>query len=523
MSKVTGLIKNGGWFGNGNDSPHGHPLRGIFLLGLAVCSLATLSARDHNILEHGAIADGKTLNTRVIQATIDQVFREGGGRVIVPAGRFLTGSLWLKSGINLHLLEGAVLLGSTNPDHYQKVDRWKALLFVDHQENIRISGKGEINGQGRSLALNIDSLFYAGQLDSSDYNFVEMRPKYYLRPLLLYFYQCKNINVRGITLRDASCWVQDYNLCEDVVIDSVVVESDAYWNNDGIDISDCKRVQITNCHVNSADDGICLKSHFEDGGCDSVYIAHCTVRSSASAVKLGTRSSGGFKNVTIRDITVYDTYRSAIAIENVDGGRVENVRVENLVATNTGNAIFIRLGWRYQNRPAGVLRNITLKNIQVEVPFGRPDGDYDLRGPDLPFFHNTFPSSITGIPGQKIENVTLENVIIKYPGRGNNGLANSPLSRLDRVPENIQAYPEFSMFGELPAWGFYIRHVDGLTMKAISVHAADADYRPALVLDDVDRLSLNQLQTPGVGRRYQAVLRHVTIRNIDPSIDYIKY
>ena len=84
-------------------------------------------------------------------------------------------------------------------------------------------------------------------------------------------------------------------------------------------------------------------------------------------------------------------------------------------------------------------------------------------------------------------------------------------------------YPEFSMFGELPAWGFYIRHVDGLTMKAISVHAADADYRPALVLDDVDRLSLNQLQTPGVGRRYQAVLRHVTIRNIDPSIDFIKY
>ncbi|HQW25569.1 MAG TPA: glycosyl hydrolase family 28 protein, partial [Saprospiraceae bacterium] len=336
-----------------------------------------------------------------------------------------------------------------------------------------------------------------GKLDSADYNFVEMRPMHYVRPQLIEFVNCKNIKVTNVTLRNAACWVQTYDLCENILLDQVKVDSDAYWNNDGIDIQDCKQVRITNCYINAADDGICLKSQSREHFCDSIYIAHCTVRSSASAVKFGTVSHGGFKNVTIEHIKIFDTFRSALAIECVDGGTLENILIENIDAVNTGNAIFIRLGDRSKTRDPGLLRNITLRNIKVEVAFERSDYAYEIRGPALPFFHNTFPSSITGIPGHPVENLTLENIEIIYPGRGNNGLANMPVSRLTEVPEREALYPEFSMFGELPSWGFYVRHVEGLTMNNIKISIAAPDYRPAMIFDDVNLLQLKSINVHG--------------------------
>ncbi len=456
-----------------------------------------LYAQEFNILDYGAVPDGKTLCTSGIQAAIEAAHLYGNGRVVFPAGSFLSGSLVIKSGVELHLLQDAVLLGSTNPDHYIKLNRWKALVMAEGESDIMITGPGTIDGQGRQLALHIDSLFYAGKLDSADYNFVEMRPMHYIRPQLIEFVNCKNIKLTNVTLRNAACWVQTYDLCDNIILDHVQVDSDAYWNNDGIDIQDCKKVRITNCYINAADDGICLKSQSRDHSCDSIYIAYCTVRSSASAVKFGTVSHGGFKNVTIEHIKVFDTFRSALAIECVDGGTLENILIENIDAVNTGNAIFIRLGDRSKTREPGSLRNVTLRNIKVEVAFERPDYAYEIRGPELPFFHNTFPSSITGLPGHPVENLTLENIEIIYPGRGNNGLANMPVSRLTEVPEREALYPEFSMFGELPSWGFYVRHVEGLTMKNVKISIAAPDYRPAIIFDDVHLLQLKAITVHG--------------------------
>ena len=166
----------------------------------------------------------------------------------------------------------------------------------------------------------------------------------------------------------------------------------SYWNNDGMDITDCKNVKVINCDVNAADDGICLKSYYPGHFNDSIYIANCTIRSSASAIKFGSASYGGFKNVTITDIRVFDTFRSAVALESVDGAIIENINVSNIKAVNTGNAIFVRLGHRSGTKP-GIVKNISFSNIKVQVPFGRPDSNYDLRGPEVNFFHNPFPAS----------------------------------------------------------------------------------------------------------------------------------
>jgi len=470
----------------------------------------------------GAKGDGKNMNSKAIQAAIDTLAAQGGGKLIFPEGRFLTGSFELKSGVELHLQKNAVLLGSTNPFDYKKISHSKALIVAEGQSDIAITGLGTIDNQGRKLALHSDSLYYAGQMDPKYYNLRRKRPEEEYRPMIINMFNCKNVKLKGFTLKDGASWIQSYDKCRNLTADSLTVISDAYWNNDGFDISDCKNVRVTNCFVNAADDGICLKSGDKDDWNDSIYIANCTVRSSANAIKFGTGSTGGFKNVTIENIKVYDTFRSAIALETVDGGVLENIVVNNILATNTGNGIFIRLGHRNKDERYSILRNVSIKNVKVEIPFDRPDKNYDLRGPDLPFFHNPFPCSITGIEGHPVENVSIENIEISYPGRGNDGLAILPIYRLKDVPEVEAEYPEFSMFGELPAWAFYVRHVKGLNLKNISVKAEAKDYRPAFVFDDVTNLNMDKIQIAEDDNDLQIILRNVSKPQLNVDQEKVK-
>lgn len=480
-------------------SPRKLPGIGLALLVFSLLP-SLLFAKDYDITSFGALSDGTTLNTRFIQAAIDQAHDEGGGRVMVPKGRFLSGSVILKTGVELHLEKGAVLLGSLNPDDYVIIKRWKALVMADHAQNIAITGKGTLDGQGGPLALHVDSLFYVGKVDSTQYVFKEKRPLVTIRPQIIEFVDCQDIRVTGVTIKDGASWVQSYKRCDDILIDRIRVESDTYWNNDGMDLIDCRRATVSNSFVNAADDGICLKSYSVDDStlyCDSILIINCTVRSSASAIKLGTASYGGFRNVVIKDIKVYDTFRSAIALEMVDGGVLQDILVDGVTAKNTGNAIFIRLGQKYKAKPVGRIKNIVIRNVKVEVPYDIPDKDYVIRGPALPFFHNIFPSSIVGLPGHPVQNVLLENIEITYPGRGSQAYASMPLDRIDEIPEQPHLYPEYSMFGELPAWGFYVRHVEGLVMRNITVKIKKPDYRPAFVFDDVKGLQLESYKVIG--------------------------
>ncbi len=219
---------------------------------------------------------------------------------------------------------------------------------------------------------------------------------------------------------------------------------------------------------------------------------------------------------------MYDTFRSAVAVECVDGGTLENVLIQRIDAVNTGNAIFIRLGKRNKSGDVGKLRNVTIRDMRVEVAFERPDYAYEVRGPDLPFFHNTFPSSITGLPGHPVENVILENVEIRYPGRGNDGLARKPLSRLDAIPEKATDYPEFSMFGELPAWGFYVRHVDGLVFRNVRIGIDAPDYRPAYVFDDVHDLEMKGSTVTGDDKPMHVVLYKSPGVNLDDQAGVLR-
>ena len=488
--------------------------------------------KEFYVTKFGAISDGKTINTKAIQKAIDKAHKKGGGTVIFSEGIFLSGSLEMKSNVHLYFEEGAILLGSTNPYHYKELimegrpeaqkkddNSQMAFLVAFNANNFSISGKGKIDGQGRALALNIDSLHHAGVKIDPKYNTRRMRPNETARPKLFRFSQCKNVNISGIHIQNGACWGLSFELCQNLTLDSLKLLNRAYWNNDGMDITDCRNVKVINCDVNSADDGICLKSYYPEFYNDSIYIANCTVRSSASAIKFGTASYGGFKNVIIENIKVFDTFRSVIAIESVDGGHIENIKVSNIIAKNTGNALFIRLGHRAGKKP-GVVKNIHIKNLKVQVPFGRPDIEYDMRGPEPNFFHNQFPAPITGIPGHYVENVTLENIEISYPGRASKGMAYVPLSRLNQVPEKIKDYPEYSMFGELPSWGFYVRHVKGIKMKNIVLKLDNIDFRPAFVFDDVDGIKMNDIKLPD--NKNHIVLKNVKNIKLDKKVITLK-
>lgn len=453
----------------------------LFLTLIVTISSISLSAKDYNASMFGIKSNGTILNTNSIQKGIDFISANGGGRLMFYVGRYLTGTIYLKSNVTIQLEEGAILVGSLNPLDYEQNFNWTALIFALDQKNIGITGKGVIDGRGFQVASNLIDLIHKGVIsDPLRYD----RPVETIRPQNIYFRGCRNIRIQGIILKDPGSWNQQYDQCRNLIIDGISVDSKSYWNNDGVDIVDCDSVSVTNSYFDAADDGICLKSHSPDFICQNVYIHNNKVRTSANGIKFGTASYGGFRNIKIINNLVFDTYRSAITFAAVDGGIVENVIVDSLRSINTGNVIFLRIGERREGKK-GKMNNISISNVYAEVPATKPDAGYNYEGPveDLP--RNISPASIAGMPDALIENVTLKNIEIHYPGGGNPSYAKVGLDELDKVPELPANYPEFSMFRELPAWGFYIRHAKGITFENVTLNCLKKDYRTALVCDDV--------------------------------------
>ncbi len=441
---------------------------------------ATVFAKDYNASMFGIYSDGSTLNTRSIQAAIDYIHENGGGRLVFFVGRYLSGSIHLKSNVTLQLNEGAVLIGSLNPYDYDK-EGFMAFILAKNEHDIGVTGQGVIDGQGRSVARNVVGLINSGVLKD---RFAYDRPQEDHRPMVFYLRECKNVTVRGVTIRNSASWVQTYDQCKNLTLDSLYVDSKAYWNNDGIDIVDCDGATVTNSYIDAADDGICLKSHDPKSFCNNILIRNNTIRSSANAIKFGTVAYGGFKNIRIKNNQVFDTYRSAVALESVDGGFLTDVEIDSLRVVNTGNAVFLRLGERGGGRKSS-FDKVKISNVYVEIPANKADAGYEYEGPieDMP--RNISPIVIAGLPNQFINDITFTNIEIKYPGGGTPMFANVSLDRLDSIPEIPAKYPDFSMFRELPAWGVYIRHAKNLRFNNVKLTAEKKDYRMPIVLDDV--------------------------------------
>lgn len=376
------------------------------------------------------------------------------------------------------------MLGSVSPFDYDRqntafdhnFNSSLALILGLNQHNIAITGKGTIDGQGKELAANVGELLQKGLVKGGSVN----RPDEDNRPMIINLFGCENVTIKNITLTNSACWVECYNKCKNVVVDSIRVDSRAFWNNDGIDIVDCENFKVTNSSFDCSDDGICLKSLDPDAANNNILIQNNSMTTDASGIKFGTASLGGFKNIRILNNKVFDTNRSAIALEAVDGAVIENIEIDGIQGVNIGNGIFLRAGARKGARK-GKVENVSIQNVDVEI---RTEKNPLKALPGV---------VIAGMPDQIISNIRLKNIVVKLPGGADRSSAKISISNMKDIPEKPDSYPEYSMFGELPAWGMYVRHASGVQFTGITVSVAKTDFRTAIVLDDVHKASFKKL------------------------------
>lgn len=440
----------------------------VWILMELTCLLATSSVLGaealYDVRDYGAKADGKVLCTVAIQKAIDECAKAGGGTVYLPPGAFLSGTIYFKTGVTLNLAAGCTLLGSADLKDYpvtlpalrSYTDNYtdKSLIYGEKVERVGIMGKGTIDGQGASF-----------------------KGPYKVRPYMIRFIECRNVTVKDVTIRNSPMWVQHYLACDDVRITGIIVRSTVNANNDGIDIDSCRRVIISDCNIESGDDAIVLKSTTARI-CTDVAVSNCVLSTRCNALKMGTESNGGFQNIAITNCVIYNTRLAGVALEIVDGGVMDRVVVSNITMNKVGAPIFLRLGNRARpfkegmEAPGmGAMRNITISNI--EATGANPTG-----------------CAISGLPEAAIENVTLSNVRLFFEGGGTQADA------ARAIPEMPTDYPEYRMFGKLPAYGFYCRHVKGLKLLNVQLQLTKPDQRHALVLEDVEDALVDGLDAP---------------------------
>ena len=451
-----------------------------------------------DVRSFGAKGDGQTLDTRAIQAAIDSASACGGETVVLTPGKYLSGTLVLKSNVTLHIERGATLLGSTQFSDYpayessyvSHIKRYsnRSLIFAEKVENITICGEGTIDGQG--------------SLENYPATETETLMGITRRPYLLRVISCKNVTLNHIHLRNSPAWTQHYLDCENVFIDGIDVYNHGNYNNDGIDIDNCRQVRIVNSHFNTDDDAICFKTTNATGRCENVVVANCVIAANCNAMKWGSETNGGFRNFTITNCvfrradepTIYDRpHRTlgGLAIETVDGALLENFNISNISMYGVMTPLFIRLANRGRNyydggssQPAGTLRNVHINNLTATM-------------------HGLVTSSITGLEGHPVENVTLTNVHLICDGGGS---AEHAQNR--NLPEREKEYPETLIFADAPASGLYVKNAQGLRIQNLCLEVRQADPRALLFIEQTDDAVLDGITLINPAASSQLILRN---------------
>ena len=491
-----------------------------------------------NVRDFGAKGDGKALDSPAINKSIEAASKMGGGTVFFPAGTYRSFSIRLKSNIALYFDQGSVLLAAhpndgdgkydapePNPsDKYQDFghSHWQnSLIWGENVENVSILGPGLIWGKGlvrsggQSRTKEQNDAIKDIKTDKNTAPFGYPNPRDRVETgwgnKAISLKLSRNVTIRDVSILHGGHFAILATGVDNLTIDNLKIDT----NRDGIDIDACRQVRISNTTVNSPfDDAICLKSSYGLGfarATENVTIINCAVSgydegtlldgtykrehkgyshdSPTGRIKFGTESNGGFKNITISNC-VFD-YSRGLALETVDGGLLEDVTISNITMRDVVNSpIFIRLGNRArgpkETTTVGELRRVIISNIIA----------YNVEP--------KYASIISGIPDHKIDDLHLSNIRIYYKGGGTKEQAALV------PPENETAYPEPVMFGEMPAYGFFIRHAKSLTMTDIELSFLKDDARPAFVLNNVQSADFYRIKAQRIPGNSIFYLKNVT-------------
>ena len=433
-----------------------------FLFFPTVLAAQQVSRREFSAVKFGALADGHTADTEPIQKAIDTCSAQGGGIVRLPVGRYLCGSMLLRSRVTLQLDQGAVLLGSINPADYRSTDSFRdgtgaelGYAFVSAVDATDVgvtgprTGDATIDGQGKEVL---------AALKPGERN---------RRPFLMRFMRCTNVTLRDVRLRQPAAWTLHLAQCHNVSVERLNINSHAGANNDGIDIDSCELVHVNECDIDTGDDAICFKTTSQLP-CRDVTVTNCRLRSDCATIKMGTESAGNFDNIRIAHCQLLYARLSGIKLLSVDGAILQNVEISDIAMMAGRIPIFLRLGGRLKTfRPGdpkkevGMLRNISIRRFQATA-----------EGPGI---------MLNGIPGHRIRNVRMDDIDLRLAGGGKKDDGEVAL------PEAVEAYPEITMFGRrIPAALLYARHVEGLEISRLKTSFEQPDERPLKVLIDAE-------------------------------------
>jgi polygalacturonase len=475
----------------------------IFISALTGCATMTHhgnTSATFNVRSFGAHGDGKHLDSPAINKAIEAAATAGGGTVFVPAGTYLSGSIRLQSNIHLLIDAGATILGAPqNMNAYDETEPFPGIAYQDgghcyfhnsliwgeNLTNVFISGNGTINGGGLTRDSGIlDKMCGYDHFQTPNTNvFIPVR----LGNKSIALKLCKNVLIRDITIFHGGHFAILVTGCDNMTVDNVTMDTD----RDGIDIDCCRNTMVSNCRINSpGDDGLCPKSTYALGEArltENLTIVNCQVSGFVEGtlldgtmkpraggqgrIKFGTESSGGFRNCTIANCT----FRSCkgLALEEVDGGILENITINNLSMMDVGNCpIYLTTGKR--NRAPGLTNNVSrMKNILISNVVAT--GVSSQSG-----------IQIAGLPDHPIEGVRLENIRLIYNGGGTKEQAG-------KTPKELGAgYPEPG--GGMPAYGLFARHVKDLELANINFSFAKEDLRPAIECTDVSGLEIDNFK-----------------------------
>ena len=461
-----------------------------------------MTEKVYNVLDYGVVADAITLDSPAVQKAIDACYENGGGTVFFPKGIYVLATVFLRSNVHIYFEDGTDILGSFDFYSYAQQEEVNYTIYQDQShtyfnlamfvgrdcENISISGVAKIDM--RSVwdedGVRGESIRHRGA------KCISLR-------------ECNNVLITDVYLKNVTDLAIYLAGCNDVDIHDVKMR--VYI--DGISPDNCKNVKIYNCDVESGDDGIVFKSSYTLNRldiCKNIKVWDCKVKSRCSAIKFGTETNGGFEDIEIDNIEIYDTRITGIAIESVDGAIIDRLTLRNIRMKNTNGHLFIHLGNRMrgpEGREVGEIRNIILENITAEGPYEPymciPANYFDYKDNDYlqyPWIFSTtknkdeklkitgrntpwqLSSNVCGLKNRPLKNITLRNVHFNVAG----GVTEYERQVPDKAPE----YPEIMVYGwTLPAKGIYFRHIDGLLLDNVTVKSYRPDEREDFVFEDV--------------------------------------
>lgn len=416
------------------------------------------SRRDFDILKFGAKPGGAFDCREAINRAIDVCSKAGGGRVIVPAGEFLTGAVRLRSNVDLHISKGATLKFSTDPKAYLPVvhTRWEGMelmhltpfIYAFEETNIAITGEGTLDGQGKSFFWKWHgNSRYGGdrevlsqradraRLYEMMNNNVPVAERvfgegHYLRPQFIQPYKCKNVLIEGVTIVDSPMWEVHPVLCENVAVRKLHIASHGP-NNDGCNPESCKDVLIEDCFFDTGDDCIAIKSGRNDDGrrlntpSENIIVRNCTMRDGHGGITVGSEISGGVRNLFAHDCTLDSAdLWTALRVKNnaSRGGKLENFYFKNITVGQVSRAV-VEIDFNYEEGAKGeyipVVRNYVVENLKCTTGNRAVDLQgldnapiYDVRLKNCEFGTVKNSSVVKNVKGLKLENVKIQGKVV---------------------------------------------------------------------------------------------------------------